>query len=148
MSDKLRRSAVLIEPYKQLRFGVLFLTINFIFSILCFSIFYFFLSDVQQTLEIYFKLDAAQIGQIREKFLQPLMLAGGLFILFILVTLYISVSYTHKFYGPLVSIHRFLDELHEGKSPAPIRLRTQDQLQELADRLNRLLESKKLGNKD
>ena len=55
MSDQIRRSSVLIEPYKQLRFGILFLMINFVFSLLCFSIFYLFLSDVQQTLEVYFK---------------------------------------------------------------------------------------------
>ena len=101
--------------------------------------FHLFLSDVQQTLEVYFKLDAAQIGQIRAKFLQPLLLAAGfLFLLFIVVTLYLSVTYTHKFYGPLVSINRFLDELNEGKNPEPIQLRTNDQLQDLAERLNRL----------
>ena len=146
MSDQIRRSSVLIEPYKQLRFGILFLMINFVFSLLCFSIFYLFLSDVQQTLEVYFKLDAAQIGQIRAKFLQPLLLAAGLFLLFIVVTLYLSVTYTHKFYGPLVSINRFLDELNEGKNPEPIQLRTNDQLQDLAERLNRL--SQPQGKKD
>ena len=120
--------------------------INFVFSLLCFSIFYLFLSDVQQTLEVYFKLDAAQIGQIRAKFLQPLLLAAGLFLLFIVVTLYLSVTYTHKFYGPLVSINRFLDELNEGKNPEPIQLRTNGQLQDLAERLNRL--SQPQGKKD
>ena len=143
MADKLRRSILLIEPYKQLRFGILFLLLNFVFAAVSFGVFYHFISDIEQVVELYFKLDAAQIEQVHSKFLQPVFVLASLCAGFILLTLFMSVKYTHQFYGPLVSIHRFLDDLKDGKDPDPIKIRPDDQLQGLVERLNEYVEQRK-----
>ena len=69
------------------------------------------------------------------------MAAGvGLILLFGITTILVSVRYTHEIYGPLVSIHRFLDEVLAGKAPSRIQLRETDQLGDLVDKLNNLAE--------
>src|SRR5690606_23456153 len=83
------------------------------------------------------------------KFFVPMSVGGGLIVLFIVTTILVSVRYTHEIYGPLVSIHRYLDDILTGRSPGPIQLRESDQLKDLADKLNsfaeRVGESKRAG---
>jgi signal transduction histidine kinase len=43
---------------------------------------------------------------------------------------------THRYYGPLVSIERFIDEIAKGKYKNRVKIRQKDELQRLADRLN------------
>lgn len=133
-----RRTQLLIEPYRQLRFGLMFILINFVFSTLVLLVFGYFLWDIFEAMMEYFKLDKAQEMVAASKFVAPV--SGGLILvaLFIFVTLYISARYTHQIYGPLVSIRRFLDELLAGKTPPRIKLRTRDQLHDLVDRLNNI----------
>ena len=138
MFGKKRRSSLLIEPYKQLRFGFMFLAVNMMFSTLIVAVFAHFLWDMYEALSVYFKLDQAQSMVTLEKFAKPASIGTGLVLLFILATLFLSARYTHQIYGPMVSIRRFLDELIAGRSPQPITLRSSDQLQDLVDRLNRV----------
>lgn len=72
------------------------------------------------------------------KFTTPVVVGSGLIILFVVTTIMLSVKYTHRIYGPLVSIHRFLDALLEGRRAEPLHLRESDQLQDLATKLNTL----------
>jgi hypothetical protein len=136
VSQASRRSQLLIEPYKQLRFGAMFLCINLVFCTLIISIFGYFLWDMYGAISQYFKLDEKQSMITAAKFSVPFTFGLGLMLLFIFITLFASARYTHQIYGPLVSIRRFLDELIAGKTPSPIKLRKTDQLQDLAHRLN------------
>lgn len=128
----------LVEPYLQVRFGLKFLLLNLVFAGLILLVFGYFFLDVYQTLAGYFQLSADQGAQILEKFHFPLYCGFGLVIAFVFATLALSVHSTHAIYGPLVSIHRFLDNLLNSGNFAPLALRESDQLVELADRLNQL----------
>ena len=56
------------------------------------------------------------------------------------MTFFVIVKYTHKIYGPLISIYRFLDDLIDDKQPAPLKLRESDELGDLVVRLNKIVE--------
>lgn len=133
-----RRTQKLIEPYKQLRFGIMFLLLNLIFASLMLCVFGYFLLDIFVAITEYFKLDPNQQMTTASKFMRPISIGIVLFVMFIFSTLYLSVHYTHQIYGPLVSIRRFLDDILSGKKPVPIKLRAKDQLHDLVDRLNLL----------
>lgn len=135
-----RRGSILIEPYKQLRFGLMFLLVNMIFSVLIFLGFSYYLWEIYEAVVTYFKLDPAESLVTLEKLAQPAFVGLALLAAFIGTTLVLSARYTHQIFGPLVSIRRFIDELLAGKNPAPIKLRASDQLQDLAARLNALAE--------
>lgn len=138
---KNRRTQMLIEPYKQLRFGFSFITLNFFFSTSMMLVFGYYLWDVFEAISEYFRLDSAQQMTTASKFMIPASLGLIVYLLFIFSTLYLSARYTHQFYGPLVSIRRYLDDMIAGRKPAPIKLRAKDQLHDLVDRLNLLSDS-------
>ena len=140
MSDQKssRREITLIEPYKQLRFGITFLWLNLLFSTAIIALFGSYLWDIYSALSEYFKMDKAQSEVILMKLAIPAALGIFLIFIFIIMTLVASTRYTHQIYGPLVSIKRFLDELLIGKNPTPIKLRETDQLKDLVSRLNKL----------
>lgn len=132
--------SLFVEPYRQIKLGLMFVVVNFVFSILIFGVFGYYFFDVYQTLMTYFHLSPGQGTQILEKLSIPLFVAAGLMVLFIVITIFVSVMYTHAIYGPLVSIHRFLDDLLSGSSMGSLSLRESDQLKDLAMKLNKLAE--------
>ena len=131
-----RRGRLLIEPYKQLRFGMMFLFLNLIFGLSAFLVFAYYLWDVYQAVSSYFALTGAEQAITMAKFAKPIGIVGAMVVLFIICTLWLSVRYTHQFYGPLVAIRRYLDQLIAGESPEPISLRENDQLQDIVAKLN------------
>lgn len=127
-----------VEPYRQIKLGLIFLLLNLFFCCLLFGILSYYLIDIYKVIEIYFQLSPDQGLQIISKFKIPILIIITLMILFVAVTILTSVKYTHQIYGPLVSINRFLDELLTSKERASLNLRTSDQLKDLASRLNQL----------
>jgi hypothetical protein len=130
----------LVEPYQQIKLGLIFLLLNILFSILILSVFGYFIWDVYSTLEAYFQLSKDQGLITLSKLSTPLLIGGLLLLVFVGLSILISVKYTHRIYGPLVSITRFLDEWLSEKTPRPLILRNSDELKELAARLNLLSE--------
>jgi len=129
-----------VEPYKQVRLGLMFLLVNFAFSALIVGVFGYFVLDMYDAVVTYFKLSGAESAMTQQKFGVPIAIGGALIVLFVLTTILVSVRYTHEIYGPLVSIHRYLDEILGGRAPSPINLRESDQLKDLAGKLNLMAE--------
>ncbi len=129
-----------VEPYKQVRLGLVVLLVNFVFAVLIFGVFGYYLYDVYEAVSVYFKLSEGESIVTMTKFAVPLVSCASLIILFVLTTILVSVRFTHQIYGPLVSIHRYLDEVLAGSVPQPIQLRESDQLKDLADKLNSVAE--------
>ena len=129
-----------VEPYKQVRLGLMFLLVNFAFSILIIGVFGYYVLDMYDAVVTYFKLSGAESQMTMHKFSVPMAIGSALILLFVVTTILVSVRYTHHIYGPLVSIHRYLDEILSGKTPHPIQLRDSDQLQDLAMKLNQMSE--------
>lgn len=129
-----------VEPYKQVRLGLMFLLVNIVFSILILGVFGYYVIDIYRAVTMYFQLNAQESLMTLEKFALPLVVGVFIIFAFVITTILVSVKYTHGIYGPLVSIHRFLDDLLEAKKPTPLHLRESDQLRDLADKLNKLSE--------
>lgn len=129
-----------VEPYKQVRLGLMFLLVNFAFSILIIGVFGYYVLEMYSAVSTYFKLSGAENQVTMQKFGVPIASGSALILLFVVTTIMVSVRYTHHIYGPLVSIHRYLDEVLSGKTPHPIQLRDSDQLQDLALKLNQMAE--------
>jgi len=128
-----------VEPYRQVKLGLIFLLLNFVFAGLTLGIFGYYIRDISQTLAAYFKLSSDQSAEILQKFQTPVYAGCFLMLVFVVVSILVSVRYTHRIYGPLVSIHRCLDEYLSGEPVQPLFLRESDQLQELAEKLNQVM---------
>ena len=142
MAKKGRRKwrSLLVEPFEQVKLGLIFLTVNCLFATLILGVFGYYVYDIYKAVSVYFQMTQQESYLTIYKFVVPLSAAIGLIVVFVGVTLYASIKYTHEIYGPLVSIHRFLDELLQGQKPSIINLRESDQLQDLANKLNNIAE--------
>lgn len=129
-----------VEPYRQVKLGLLFLVTNLIFSVLIFGVFGYYVWDMYSAVSSYFHLTQEQSSLALAKFSTPMIAGAGLIIIFVITTIMLSVKYTHQIYGPLVSIHRFLDQMLAGEKPDSLQLRESDQLQDLAEKLNTIAE--------
>ncbi len=136
-----------VEPYRQVKLGLMVVVINVLFSCLIFGVFGYYLWDVYATVAEYFNLSESQAQTAFHKFAMPAIVGGGLIIAFVITTILVSVKYTHQIYGPLVSIHRFLDQIIVGQRPDALQLRESDQLKELAEKLNQIAERLGAGNR-
>lgn len=129
-----------VEPYKQVRLGLMFLLVNFAFAVMIIGVFGYYVLDIYDAVATYFKLSGNDNAVTMQKFALPVMIGSALILLFVVTTLLVSVRYTHGIYGPLVSINRYLDDLLAGRAPQVIQLRESDQLQEVATKLNSIAE--------
>jgi hypothetical protein len=146
VNSKGRRGGVrskLVEPYFQIKLGLMFIIVNLVFSALIAGATWWVLSDVFLAVKTYFDLTGQDAALAVGKFSTPMMIIAVLVMAFIGTTFYVAVHYTHKIYGPLISINRFVDELVEGKTPQRLLLRDGDELQDLAAKLNTLADKHK-----
>ena len=129
-----------VDPYKQVKLGLMFLVLNLLFAALIFIVFGYYVLDIYTAVSSYFHLTTDQNYTTMSKFAMPVITGSALIIAFVIATILISVKYTHQIYGPLVSIHRFLDQILDGQRPDKLSLRQSDQLQDLAKKLNLVAE--------
>ncbi len=134
----------LVEPYFQIKLGLMFVIVNLIFSAAIAGVTYWVLSDIFIAIKTYFTLTGNDASLTMGKLSTPLIFIGSIILAFIGVTFYIAVHYTHKIYGPLVSINRFVDEMVDGKPPRRLTLREGDELTELVTKLNVLADKYKV----
>lgn len=132
--------SMLVEPYVQIRLGLMMVLLNLIFAIVIALVFGFYIWDVFKAMETYFQLNQTESMLTWSKFVWPLAACGIVILAFIGMTFFVIVKYTHKIYGPLISIYRFLDDLIDDKQPAPLKLRESDELGDLVVRLNKIVE--------
>jgi signal transduction histidine kinase len=126
----------LVEPYFQIKLGLMFVIVNLLFSAMIAAVMYWVVSDIFVAIKTYFTLIGNDAAFTQEKLRTPLLLIVGMILTFIVVTFYIAIHYTHKIYGPLVSINRFVDDMVDGKAPRRLTLRDGDELTELVTKLN------------
>jgi len=132
--------SMLVEPYVQVRLGLMIVMLNMVFAVLMACVFGYYIWDVFKAMETYFQLNQAESLVTWSKFAWPLAAGGLLVTVFIGLTFYITIKYTHKIYGPLISVHRFLDVILEGGKPEPLKLRNNDELGGLVEKLNQVYE--------
>jgi len=134
---------LLIEPFKQVRFGlyVLAITICFLLISTILMINSFF-EQYNHVLSIFNVVDP----HLRWEFITDSVFHENIFRLFLCFSIFVIILFstviklTHRFYGPIISINRFTEELKRGNYSARIYLRKKDELQDLAKHLNELAE--------
>lgn len=127
-----------VEPYKQIKLGIIMIILNLTFSFLILAVFGYYVSDMFIAVSSYFMLVGEAQYITWTKMSVPIIIGLILIIIFIILTFLVAVKYTYQIYGPLVSIHRFLDTLLANEIPDTLSLRENDQLKELAAKLNKL----------
>ena len=131
--------STLIEPFSQIKFGIYVIGVSIAFVVVIGGTFvYAFHQQYEHLMSIFNITDAKDQLELvtndifyRNAIKIAVLLVGYVIGMFVLV-----FKLTHRYYGPLVSIERFIDEIAKGKYKNRVKIRQKDELQRLADRLN------------
>lgn len=131
--------STLIEPFKQIKFGVYVIGLSILFVIFTAIMFlYAFYQQYQHLMGIFNITDMkTQMELVTNDIFYANVIRISLVFVFFIVVMFIYVfRMTHRYYGPLVSIERFVDEISAGQYAKRVKIRQGDELQRLCDKLN------------
>ena len=142
-SEKRKFTSALIEPFKQFKIGLYVILISFVFTGLAlFQFIFAFWQQYQHVMNIFEIVNPAIQWEMltNEVFRTNIIKVIVLFSAFVLVILAVVFKVTHNYYGPLVSIERFVDLVARGDYSQRISIRKTDELSRLAGKLNHMAE--------
>jgi HAMP domain-containing protein len=141
--ERAKRSvrSTLIEPFSQIKFGIYVIGASLAFVVLIAAMFvYAFYQQYQHLMGIFNITDARDQLQLvtNDIFYSNAIKIGLMLFLYMAGMFFLVFKLTHRYYGPLVSIERFIDEIAKGKYKNRVKIRQRDELQRLANRLNEM----------
>lgn len=131
--------STLVEPFKQIKFGIYVIGLSLAFVLATSAMFLIaFYEQYNHLMGIFNITDMKTKMELvtNDIFYTNVIRIAALFIGFIVLMFVIVFRLTHRYYGPLVSIERFVDEMTEGLYNRRVKIRKGDELQRLADKLN------------
>jgi hypothetical protein len=140
---RLSLTAHLVEPFKQVRFGLYVIGVFFLFLALLVGVLIWVFREQYLQVMDWFSIaqDAAPDLMVNDVSQKAAWLVGGVLVAFVATMLNVIVRRTHRMYGPMISINRFIEELKRGNYSARLKTREKDDFQDLVLRLNGLAES-------
>lgn len=132
---------LLIKPFQQVRFGIYILATTIVFLAVTAALFiHTFNEQYRHVLGVFHVVDP----QLRWEFITDQVFYANLtrlvvlFLVFVIVMFFTVFKLTHRYYGPLVAINRYLDKLNAGEYNTSLALRRSDEFHDIAAKLNRL----------
>ena len=135
---------LLVEPFRQIHFGLYMIAFGVVFSLVVLSIFLnSFFSQYEQLMSIFKVVDQELKWELilNDVFYDSIFKIMIAFFLLGLGGFLLILRLTHRYYGPLVSIERFVESIEKGDFKARITLRKKDELKSLVKKLNKMAES-------
>lgn len=133
-----------IEPFKQIRFGLYVIGISMAFVAVCALMFITaFIDQYKHVMNIFHVVDPKLQWELvtNEIFFTNAIRIGLMFAAFIAVMFTVVFRLTHRYYGPLVSIERFVDQVLSGDYHVRCKIREKDELHALCAKLNAMAEA-------
>lgn len=139
-----KKKSVLIEPFKQIKFGLYVFTISVFFIIASGFLFYqAFRDQYAQLMGLFNVVDENMQWALitNDVFVTNGIRIGLLFAAYLLVLFTVIFRLTHRYYGPLVAIDRFVDQMTKGDYKQRVRIRQKDELHTLVNKLNTMADA-------
>lgn len=133
--------SLVIEPFKQIKFGLYVIGISVAFVGICAFMFVTaFTEQYEHVMGIFHVVDPNLKWELvtNDVFYTNAIRLGVLFVAFIGILLSVVFQLTHRYYGPLVSIERFIEQISRGEYDKRCKIREKDELHGLVDRLNHM----------
>ncbi len=135
--------SLVIEPFKQVKFGLYVIGISVAFVVVTAMMFVAAFTDqYQHVMDIFNVVDPSLKWELvtNDIFYTNAVRIGFIFGLYIVTLFTVVFRLTHRYYGPLVSIERFLDQFAEGHYHLRAKIRDKDELHDLVAKLNHVAE--------
>lgn len=145
--DRTRRGGLFstaVEPFKQLKIGVYVIVISLVFVAIIATIFTLsFKEQYEQVLGLFNVVDNSAKWEfiLNDVFKKNAIRIAVALVSYIVILIYIIFKMTHKIYGPLVSIERFVKKIEKGDYGSRLKIRDRDDLVRLVGKLNQMSEA-------
>jgi nitrate/nitrite-specific signal transduction histidine kinase len=136
--------SLIVEPIRQLRFGVFAILLSVLFLLAAGWVFYTaFMEQYQQVMGLFNVVDENLQWELvtNDIFRKHAWRVAALFLVYLVTLCWILFKISHRVYGPLISVERFVDDLAQGKYNQRLKIRQKDDLQRLTEKLNALAAS-------
>jgi HAMP domain-containing protein len=136
--------SLVIEPFKQIKFGLYVIGISVAFVGVCAAMFIMaFTEQYQHVMGIFNVVDPKLKWELvtNDVFYTNAIRLGALFVAFMATLFFVVFRMTHRYYGPLVSIERFIEQMTAGDYARRCKIREKDELHSLVGKLNRMAEA-------
>lgn len=133
--------SLVIEPFKQIKFGLYVISISIGFIAITAGLFVIaFTEQYRHVMNIFNVIDPSQQWELvtNDVFKTNAIRIGIVFVMYIFVIFLVVFRLTHRYYGPLVSIERFIEAMNMGEYHKRLGIRDKDELQELVGKLNEM----------
>lgn len=143
--ERARRSlrSTVIEPFKQIKFGLYVIGVSVAFVGICALMFVVaFNEQYNHVMTIFHVVDPSRQWELvtNDVFYTNAIRIGAMLTLFIAVMFTMVFKLTHRYYGPLVSIERFVEQVTDGDYTVRCKIREKDELHDLVSKLNHMAE--------
>lgn len=140
---RLSITAHLVEPFKQVRFGLYVIGVFLLFLVILAAVLIWAFREQYLQVMDWFSIaqEAAPDLMLNDVSQKAGWIVGGVLLLFMITMLNVIVRRTHRMYGPMISINRFIEELRRGNYSARLKTREKDDFQDLVLRLNTLAQA-------
>ena len=133
--------STLIEPFKQIKLGLYvvaitmaFVTVAAIMFVAAFTEQYTHVMNIFQVVDPNLRWELVTNDVFYTNAIRLIILFGT----FVAVMMGTVFRMTHRIYGPLVSIERFVSQMTEGQYNKRVTIRQNDEMQRLAKKLNEM----------
>ena len=131
--------STLIEPFRQIKFGIYVIGASILFVLIVAAMFLMAFYQQYQHVMTLFNITEVkdQMELVTNDIFYRNALEIGLMLIAFIVGMFVLVfKLTHRYYGPLVSIERFVEDMTKGAYSKRVKIRNKDELQRLAELLN------------
>ncbi len=133
--------STLIEPFKQIKLGLYVMGVTVVFLAVAGLLFVnAFIEQYQHVMEIFNVVDPQTKWElvVNDVFWANAIKLSAAFITYLAVLFGVIFRMTHRYYGPLVSINRFVRQMANGQYSRRVKIRRGDELGELVEQLNNM----------
>ncbi len=134
-----KKKSVLIEPFKQIKFGLYVFAVSVAFILASGFLFVMaFRDQYEHVMGLFNVVDENMKWALvtNDVFTTNAIRIGAVFAAYLIILFTVVFRLTHRYYGPLVSIERFVEEIKRGNYGQRVKIRERDELHQLVDRLN------------
>lgn len=135
--------STLIDPFKQLKLGAYLCSLSLLFVVLIAVMVTLAFREQYQNIIQIFQVPASIQDELihNDIFQKNFIRIGSMILIYAVSLIFMTFWLTHKYYGPLVSIERFVEQIRDGQYQQRVRVRHGDELQDLVKGLNEMAEA-------
>jgi HAMP domain-containing protein len=136
--------SLVIDPFKQMKFGLYVIGISIMFlAIFSYLFVDAFTDQYQHVMGIFNVVDPNLKWELvtNDVFKANAIRVGVFFTLYISVLFWVVFRLTHRYYGPLISIQRFVNQMKNGEYHQRCTIREKDELHTLVNSLNEMADA-------